>query len=163
MSEISIDKLAARRMLEIGTDGGAPWGQDELKVAWDYLVQSRLTSIVRQTAGREAASWAEMRIIDVVHASERQPAEALRALKEWAQQRMSDADRHEGDAGPVPPQAAAVLYHLVIVLALTWHGVALSSTDEATLKDGVRWSSRQKWVDPTTLALFVRWLTAADR
>ena len=163
MNEIPIDKLAARHMLEIGTGGRAPWGSDELKVAWDYLLQSRLTSIARQNVGSEEARWADVPIREVVHGSERQPVEALRVLKEAAQELMSDAERHEGDSGPLPPQAASVLYHLAIVLALTWHGVALSSMDEEKLKEGVRWSSRQKWVDAASLAIFTQWLTAADR
>jgi hypothetical protein len=161
MNEIPIDKSAARRMLEIGTGARASWGSDELKVAWDYLLQSRLTSIVRGNVGREVGRWADLPIREVVHGSERQPVEALRALKEAAQELMSDADRHEGDTGPIPAQAASVLYHLAIVLALTWHGVAISSMDEEKLKEGVGWSSRQKWVDPASLAVFARWLIAA--
>lgn len=155
-----MDSLAARRLLAIGAGGRAAWGTDELKVAWDSLLQTGLASIASE-ASRGAASALEVRIADVVHASERQPAETLRALKEWAQQVMREAERHQGDGSPIPPQAASVLYHLAIVLAQMWHGAALTNLDDATLNEGVRWASRQMWVDPVSLAIFARWLIAA--
>jgi hypothetical protein len=157
MEPFPLDSAGARRLL--GADTAVPvptaWGDDELQVAWTHLLQLKMEAVtgLRDEAGH--------RIVDLLHKSGRQPVETLRAMKEWAQGVMREADAHAAEAGPIPPQAASILYHLAIVLAQVWHGVGISSMDNETLARGVRWASRQKWVDAESQAILLRWLPTA--
>ena len=160
MENIRIDQTVARRMLgmDAAGHGAAGWGDDELEVAWVHLLRLEWGSVVRTSPARETDASAATPIGDLLHAPDPQPVGALRALKEWAQEVMRGNGRRADEVGPIPPQAASALYHLVIVLALVWHGAAISGMDMETLVEGVRWVSRQKWVDPHSQAILARWL-----
>jgi hypothetical protein len=76
------------------------------------------------------------------------PAALLRLTKEFAK----TSDSQPGSA--LPSEVASLLYFAAIAAALVRLGERITALDDSAIRDGVRWSLAQPWIDSLTRSLF---------
>ena len=127
------------------------WGAAELEVAWTHVLQLRIRELFNDGTSR---SNVDIRVHELVYSAEPPALDELRRLKKWAQTIMRGAPQSVSE---IPPQVASALYHLLVVLALTCHRVSIAELDDRALDQGVRWASRQQWVDSSAKRIMSKW------
>ena len=83
---------------------------------------------------------------------EKPPVSLLKWTKQFAR---SCRSREEGG---LPDEVATVLYFLAIVTAMTKCEKRISGLDDESLKYGLRWALRQRWLDGPTRRILQRGL-----
>src|SRR5687768_12100400 len=125
------------RLMELEGEGAAVWGPEDFAAVWRHQMAARLGDELAGGAGGEATFgevlWARPPVVEL-----------LCLIKDYAKAKRGDA------AGGMPGEVASVLYYASIVAARVRGGAAITTLDERTLGEGVKWALGQGWVDERT-------------
>ena len=151
----TIDSEQVRSLLDTDQLAERLWQPEDLAAVLRHQLGAPVQYDLRQIAGRRAGALKALadadnlllKSFDDLFHHPHPPLDLLRMAKDFAKAHRV----HQ--AGPVPPQVAAVLYFVSIAVAQVRCRVRLSSLSNADLAKGYEWCRQQPWVDPSVKAL----------
>ncbi len=148
------DTLA--QVMRLGQSHHVEWAPDDLAQMLEHLLSSdlalELTSLDQVSAEMisQVASSGDrpLQTIRDVLTDPNPPHQLLNWLKQYARTKSA---RH---SGPLPTPVASVLYFASIVSARLRCQTTLTTFDDATVIEAIRWALDQSWLEPTLTSLF---------
>jgi hypothetical protein len=154
---------ALERLMRGEEQMGLSWSQDDLRQILAHQLDTPLLYDLGRVGADESSRGNDSSqtlvnspcrtFRDVIYGAS-PPLPVLELTKEFAK----NADRR-ADA-PLPAPVATFLYFGTISVALSVHGVRITSLGEAEISDGLRWLLGQDWLDDAGHALLSRGLAA---
>ena len=154
LDQAGIQRLA--KLLDLNDEDPSPWSDEQLTGSLEYHLALPLTDCVGQVSPRLAAGISLMASSDVapvvtlydlfVHTAP--PIDVLRAVKDWATQRMQNKDAN------TPPQIAPVIYLSAVTVALLRCDERITRSDDADLEVTLRQALGARWIAQSIRNLF---------
>lgn len=141
-------------LMDAAASDDSPWQADDLAGVLRHQLRAALApdlspqNLEKQAAIQGLAGAAEPPIAtfaDLLH-HPNPPVELLQHCRDFAKRHGLKAN------GPLPPDAARVIYYMAILVARR-HGLKISRLSDADLQTGAEWVASRKWVDPHTRGL----------